>query len=639
MLSTTLVLPRIASLSVDGFEPIFQSKVELNARQGISIILGGNGLGKTTLMQALIYGLTGGVSEDIEEEKRYRWGHAYFRSRLSSEKTRVPEITVSFFLGKERIYVRRGLSGSHITGLRSSTAYSTWLDNRDVAARAFAGLLRDFGGYSSVEDFAFIVHRLVYLPESRRLLAWDTNAQTRILMLLNRDLAQEGEFREKRERLKRLDSRKRHIHVQLGHAEKALIAILDEPNEDDSLEVELASSQISEDAERLPSLMKELTAATKARIAASDQLQVLSRTISGLANDVDDLQASAEAAEAEMINSLLGSEERESGLAIYKLLDSGICPCCGTKQKDLQAAARQYQREQKCVLCGSDNSVAASANLSAVRSQLAEKVRALQANEEAHRSLQQKFADARSFEDELLGRINVIRFSEPVTSIPDNALTQSTRLDLERRKAYLETTEADLALQLQELQADLEQEYNRFLLAVAQRMVTLKTAYENYASAFLGIPCQLVPERDEDRLLDLTAFIPEFNGAPRPTADSCSEAQRFFLDIAFRMAILDLASDLSGHTTSFVCETPENALDLSYLDNVAKMFESFVQKRHSVILSANIQENSLAARIMSDVAPQDRKGRVVNLLDIGQLTTVQRGSLTKLRNLARKVTG
>ena len=637
-LGTTLVLPRITSLAVEGFEPIFRTKIDLTVKSGVSVILGGNGLGKTTLMQALVYGLTGGVSEEIEEDKRLRWGHAYFRSRLQANQLRGARITVSFSLGKERLHVRRGLMGSHVEAFRSSTAFPTWIDSKDAAQRALGSVLRDFGGYANEDDFAFVVHRLIYLPESRRLLAWDTNAQTRILMLLNRDLAEEQDFRSRRDRLKRLDSRKRHVHVQLGHAERALINILDEDDE------EYETSDMPEPSEQqatqnLPALLKELGAASRARVEAAEQMQSVARAITQLANEVDDLQRSADQAEAELVYSLLEGEERESNLAIYKLLENAICPCCGTKQKALQATARQFQREQKCVLCGSEDDEPDSPELSSVRSQLSEKTSALQANEEAHRLLQQNFLHARDEEDVLQSQVNAIRFAQPILMIPDSALATTTREDLLRRREALEQEEAELSIQLSKLQSELEGEYNTFLRSVAERMTTLKEAYERYASEFLGVPCHLVPEQDTDRLLDLTAFIPEFNGALRPTPDSCSEAQRFFLDIAFRMALLDLASEMSGFPSSFICETPENALDISYLDNVVKMFHAFVERRHAVILSANLQEAGLASRIMSSVPQADRKSRVVNLLEIGQLTSVQQGSLTQLRQLARKVTG
>lgn len=83
-------------MTVAGFQPIFRGDVELTARSGVSVILGGNGLGKTTLMQALIYALTGGVSEEIEEDKRLRWGHAYFRSRLNAKQLRAARVWEPF---------------------------------------------------------------------------------------------------------------------------------------------------------------------------------------------------------------------------------------------------------------------------------------------------------------------------------------------------------------------------------------------------------------------------------------------------------------------------------------------------------------------------------------------------------------
>src|SRR5215467_8534571 len=105
----TLVLPRLLSYDVEGFEPIFRTAVSARLKPGPNLILGGNGLGKTTLMQAIVYGLTGGVSEDIEDDKRLRWGHAYFRSRLSPQQSKTAQVRVTFQLGDVRLTVRRGL--------------------------------------------------------------------------------------------------------------------------------------------------------------------------------------------------------------------------------------------------------------------------------------------------------------------------------------------------------------------------------------------------------------------------------------------------------------------------------------------------------------------------------------------------
>jgi hypothetical protein len=82
-----------------------------------------------------------------------------------------------------------------------------------------------------VSDFAFVVHRLLYLPESRRLIAWDTDAQIRLLMLLNQDIAVERDFREQRAELKLLDSKKRHFRVAINNANKELATLLEYDHE------------------------------------------------------------------------------------------------------------------------------------------------------------------------------------------------------------------------------------------------------------------------------------------------------------------------------------------------------------------------------------------------------------------------
>jgi hypothetical protein len=105
---------------------------------------------------------------------------------------------------------------------------------------------------------------------------------------------------------------------------------------------------------------------------------------------------------------------------------------------------------------------------------------------------------------------------------------------------------------------------------------------------------------------------------------SCSEAQRFFLDIAFRMAMMEVATEATDTKTSFVCETPESALDLSYIDNVVTMFDRFERNGHTVLLSTNVQRGGVAEGLIKNTPLAERSQRIVNLLDIGRLSDVQR---------------
>jgi hypothetical protein len=622
---------------VSGFQPIFNADIQLTVKPGPCLILGGNGLGKTTLMQALVYGLSGGVPEAIEEDRKMRWGHAYFRSRLDPDSGKIATVEVSFRLGKEKIAVRRGLAGSHVVAVRVGPTTSRWIEG-DAADGAYEEALRIHGGYETAADFAFVVNRLLYLPENRTLLAWDTDAQTRILMLVNRDVSTEGYFRERRKQLKLWDSRKRHIHVELGKAEKALSS-LDEDTTDEPEETNHGA--LGElDAARLPGLVEKLNEATKARIAAARNLAEIERTITSISSEVETLHLAIEVVEGSLVTNLLDSTEREKNLAIHKLLESAVCPSCGTQQRDLQATAQQYYKEHKCCICGSDQPQITNPDLVSMRSRLAERMDALHANEQAYAVLEQRVSSAREAEATLLAYVNQIRFAQPVLDIPDDTLSVSTRQDLSRRKKKLARDEADLAIQIRELQSNLEKEYQEFLNAMEGRLSLLRRTYEEYASEFLGVTCKLAAAEQADRLLALTAFIPEFGGSQRRDPQSCSEAQRFFLDIAFRMAIVDAASDMADSPSCFICETPENALDVSYVDNVVQMFLRFMSRQHTLVFSANLQDSGIAQKIMASVpTKEDRRSRVVNLLDFGQLTNVHNKALSRLKYLANKVMG
>jgi hypothetical protein len=145
-------------------------------------------------------------------------------------------------------------------------------------------------------------------------------------------------------------------------------------------------------------------------------------------------------------------------------------------------------------------------------------------------------------------------------------------------------------------------------------------------------------EVDQPGLLRLKRFVPLFKGVQRPEAEYCSEAQRFFLDIAFRMALIDAAGGEDG-TATFFCETPETALDISYVDNVVEMFTAFAKKQHNVLLTANLQSEGIAEKLLGKVAVSERKKRIVNLLSIGVLSSVQEKARSKFERVLNKMLG
>lgn len=625
-------LPLLTGFRINGFAPIYSADIALGLQEGPYVVLGGNGLGKTTLMQAVIYGLAGGLDDQTEDVKALRWSHGYFRGRLSPTQLASAEVEVDFQLGKHSLSVRRGFKGSNVTAVRDGRG--TWAEMD--APTVFANLIRTYGGYLEPNDFAFVVHRLLYLPESRRLIAWDTDAQIRLLMLINQDIAVEREFRENRARLKLLDSKKRHIHVALGKAQSELASLM----EYDETEADEEPDQVNEAAndaaeERLPELVAQLNDVGRKRADAERRGRGAQADLSRVSATLDRLREEVESAEAGLVANFLAETERAQNLALAKLVQGTICPACGQKHAELADRARKFLRDHRCVLCGSEEPHEPNPELDKLRGQLEECLREQQAFEEVVRLARAESDSLQDQELDLQSRVNEIRYSRSVVAMVERNLPEMTAENLKKLKQQLTDEEADAEAQIGVIRAKLAADYEDFRNKMDARMDKLRTAYAGYATAFLGLSCEL-DEVGQNGLLELKLFVPRFDNAVRPQPESCSEAQRFFLDIAFRMALIDLACGDRG-TGTFICETPETALDFSYVTNVVAMFSSFAKKRHNILLSANIQNSGIAEKLIARLAKKDRAKHVVNLLEVGRLSAVQQAARTDFAKIIRRM--
>jgi AAA domain len=625
-------LPRILAFRLTGFEPKFSRELSMQLQGGPNVILGGNGLGKTTIIQAVVYGLTGGLSRELEKDKKQRWNHLYFRKRLDPGRLRVASVEVDFALGADKFSVRRLFTSSSVVAFRSSTK-AEW-STGESALREMERALQSHG-YRSVDDFAFIAQRLLYLPENRRLIAWDTDAQVRLLMLLSPDVIDQAAFQQRRAELKKTDSAKRHVHVAVGHLKEQLLDELPEEEEPRRLREILPKPPVRD----LASILDLLQTATTTRQADEKKASELARELSARSDEVEALREQIEAREAAIVAGTITRAEAADDLALTKLIEHGICPACGELTQALQAAAQQHASNKACILCGTKQPTAApdDPELETLHSQLKTKLAAQESLGERFRTARKRVAILRQKEDQLQAEVNQAQSTAPLLALLERRVpVAATGQDPKQLYAELQNQEVQYEAQLRRSKAEIEREFSDFRDSIKARIAKFRKLYKDYATAFLGIECTLDEVQTGDRLLDLPRFVPRFDGTARDTADDCSEAQRFFLDIAFRMAMIDWASSFAGAAASFFCETPETALDMSYVDNVVTMFKRFSAQEHTLLLTSNIQPDGLAVKLLDEIPKGERGARVLNLLDYGQLTEVHRQSLVNMRKVTKK---
>ena len=156
------------------------------------------------------------------------------------------------------------------------------------------------------------------------------------------------------------------------------------------------------------------------------------------------------------------------------------------------------------------------------------RLQAQQALEESVRTLSAAIERIKREEDNQQAVVNEVNFSQPVVTLSDQRLPSSTRQELEALQASLVRDEASVGGANSQRRTQLESDYKEFQSAIQVRMERLRWLYTSYATAFLGIDCELSESRDLG-LMTLTRLVPKFSGIVRDVPTSCSEAQRFFL--------------------------------------------------------------------------------------------------------------
>jgi len=113
--------------------------------------------------------------------------------------------------------------------------------------------------------------------------------------------------------------------------------------------------------------------------------------------------------------------------------------------------------------------------------------------------------------------------------------------------------------------------------------------FNGYAKSFLGL--------NIDIQLSITSkaafFKLDINDSQRKKSHQLSESQRFFIDIALRMALIQLGT----HNCTLLVDTPEGSLDIAYESRAGKMFADFSKKDYNLMLTVNINTSQLLLQL------------------------------------------
>lgn len=250
--------------------------------------------------------------------------------------------------------------------------------------------------------------------------------------------------------------------------------------------------------------------------------------------------------------------------------------------------------------------------------------------------------ESRRREMELVERLNKLaeeqleaeRSDPAAASAPLQTAAQQLRT---REKAAREKCEREM----KKLRSALK-ESNKVFRKINSDIVT---AFKKYAELYLDEKCD-VSFLQEDSLPvgrghqvkpPHSAFFPVISGEIRPNSQALSDAQRSFVDLAFRMAVIEVWHKTTKKTVTLFIETPEGAVDLAYMSRVARMVRTFGEQGHTVIVTTNLNNDLFLPQLLASVEKREREGRILNMLALGRPRPVQQQALPRFERILQLV--
>lgn len=602
-------LPRIVRVQLHAFSLYsLEPNISLPLRGGVTCLAGANGIGKSTYLSTINFALTGVIPEPSREFKSAAayllkardYTSTFFDGRISELDRDAAAISIEFTIRDRHYALKRSLFEiDSIASLRIVQAGVEVFDSSDstpeLNEQKYCQDVSEAIGLNSFEQFVLLQHFLFTFDESRHLIFWDQQVSSALLYMCfggdPRDAAKADYLNREMERAA---SHGRNLQYQANLLEKRIVQL------ESSVETD---GNATADVEAAAAHYKTLNEALATALAASEEA------------DADTSDAELKVMEASSaVVSVRGAytrafDEYMSGAAspdkhpfIASTISECKCPICAAEGPSIAQAIRSKIDAGACPLCAS--ALSRTDSLTAERSKvladldkaLADRKRALDSavltrarlNAEASskrelvRSTQEALNTFENLNRDALASIRgkLALLEGPLAATLNGLRTARNEQLVQRQEAYAERDGHRDALKV--LQRELERKY-------LDAESTFVPMFKRLAQAFLGMDLDITLESSGSTGVHLEI---EMRGSARRRQTQLSESQRFFIDIALRMALAQYVSAPESLATLFI-DTPEGSLDIAYEDRAGQMFAEFVKSGHPMIMTANINSSKL----------------------------------------------
>ncbi|MFN4026251.1 MAG: AAA family ATPase [Flavobacterium sp.] len=649
----TIYLPTLKKIRVQNFT-LYPNGLDFqyNFINGVNIVIGGNGMGKTTLVNLIKYSIIGHYKKDFDFTRTYkdrkiekRTLHPidYYKNRL--DDTIITEhkatVTIEFEVNNNLFIVERcienialnsySLNGKKVEGkIINQNKYEDLKEEvkEDYLQKKYENDISNVSGLT-YDDLIFFVNEILYFGEDHKTILWNDGKNGNDVQneLFNKyfNTPELDTARQEAERqAKYYDSSARHRSEDIRAIKKVLDKVVkDKEKKSDQETINSKILELNLSLQKLDVLLEKKQSERK---KVENKNQLINNQINELSLKESELDKSKKAAENKLFENKWMHLHKNYELYFQSIKTNHLCPLC-SKEVDEKFTQEKINHSNNCLLCNQEINEVDNEDLDiqfkAINKQLIEEhtkiqnfQKELKENDKILNDLDKEFKTLSKNKRDLQSDLRNLQFTNTKATEDDTDQLQAFYDEIEnleelknnfQEKSKIEKEKAEQFSKL--IEEQISKETNRFSIL-----------FSEFAGEFLGVNCSLtygdygIGKR----------FYPVIDGKIRQHEEELSESQRFFIDHSFRMSIL---SFFYTKPTFYIVETPDSSLDISYEKNAAKVFMKFLEKDNTLILTTNLNNSEFLNHL---IELAKNKISLISLLEIGKKSIIQSTSSTLL---------
>lgn len=632
-----------------------QPGLDLSFAPGLTLVLGANGLGKTTLVTMLYRMCTGPFdipglavggelgTRSLEARRLSRAQRQLFAARVV-DGAETATATLEMRLGSARVEITRSLDSLELTELRLNG------DELPASDETYQNTVMEHVGLSSFGDWILLLQHITFYFESRRALVWDASAQRQILRILLLPSTTGSEWRRLERAIVERDSRMRNLQAALTREERSLDETIALATGGDAVRDELKV------LEKLQEVDQQKLSILDDRIVDEEESRQNARLAAVRAeSDHESAYRDLERQQLLVIAAAFPTSDDTARYLLGKLFTDDRCLACGNVATATVATLTERQVESRCVICATPVTHAAGTK-SLTSHSIA---RATAALDRASKRLEAAQAERDASEAAFATLISSLQALNTATSARAARIDELVKRlppaesELHERQDEL----ASLRRRVEIMKVELANErdgFAKFIAGVNRTIARKRTAiqgiFAQVADGFLLEQCELAWAPHKARLgetgqpINFPSFELDLGGTDFPSPvrrhgpQQVSESQREFVDLAFRMTLIRTSgTDTVG---SLVIDAPESSLDAVFVTRAAEVLMRFAdpESDNRLVITSNLVEGDLIpalvrrAKIRSASDP-----RIVDLLKLAAPTAATRQLRTEYQAVRRRL--